>query len=559
MIPQITKALAKGFSASQIVNLLIRKFPNQKDAIQKSLAAGFTADQILRFFSRNSNQKLEQPKNDEISTSYSKMRDTDISRRGQNENTGLAALAVPFSAQAGLSALSSMNSPNTAMAMQHAMPSNPAALLTGTPQKLLPTPTLNNPPPNTNPVNPSPITPPIVPGANLTQNQTPIPQEINAAPNSSSMPSKPASPSILQEMGLEKQVQNMLAGNVLPEDIASVLESHLLTPGQKKWLKEQTDEPLGSIIEKFSQNQPQISENSPETNEVKAAEPIEKTDIPLDIDAKSAQSAAEREDEVSFEDALHMWRDDLINKKILPSKNKTDVMRRNKNGEITYAIKSEYRNKDEAKKEIDYLEKAYEKNMPDYVKEQISDIKKLIDEDEKIQKNQTVAAPQGIGEVKEIRNGKALVEIDGKKHVVDEEDLEAESPEIIEEVQKILKIPEVDKSSIVSLFTFDPDERKMYIQFHNGETYKYLDVEPEKVMNIANKMGIPVTKGKNIFGAWSPQDKKSLGATLIKEIINDPKYKKPKKGQPANPNYVQLETLYDYWEKLRKKPKQKRF
>ena len=39
-------------------------------------------------------------------------------------------------------------------------------------------------------------------------------------------------------------------------------------------------------------------------------------------------------------------------------------------------------------------------------------------------------------------------------------------------------------------------------------------------------MGIPITQGKNIFGAWSPEDKKSLGATLIKEIINDPKYKK---------------------------------
>lgn len=184
-------------------------------------------------------------------------------------------------------------------------------------------------------------------------------------------------------------------------------------------------------------------------------------------------------------------------------------------------------------------------------------VEKPIQEAKPIKKADTVATPQGIGEIKEIRNGKAIVEVDGKLHKVDEDELETEPKDVIEEVQQLLKIPEVDRSSIVSLFTFDPEERKMYIQFHTGDTYKYLDVDPEKVMKIANKMGIPVTKGKNIFGAWSPEDKKSLGATLIKEIINDPKYKKSKKGEEPNKNYVQLETLYDYWQGLRKKPKKK--
>lgn len=174
-----------------------------------------------------------------------------------------------------------------------------------------------------------------------------------------------------------------------------------------------------------------------------------------------------------------------------------------------------------------------------------------------ITKGSVAISPQGVGEVKEIRNGKAIIDIDGKKHQVDEEELEQEPEDVVQTVQELLKIPEVDKSSIVSLFTYDPDESKMYIQFHNGETYKYLDVDPEKVFKVANKMGIPVTEGKNIFGAWSPDDKKSLGAALIKEIISDPKYKKSRKGEKENPNYVKLETLYDYWEKLRKKPKRR--
>ena len=76
-------------------------------------------------------------------------------------------------------------------------------------------------------------------------------------------------------------------------------------------------------------------------------------------------------------------------------------------------------------------------------------------------------------------------------------------------------------------------------------------------MIITNKLHIPITEGKNIFGAWSPEDKESLGAALFQEIISDPLYKKPKKGEPPNPNYVKLDTMYDYWKKLRKQPKRK--
>jgi hypothetical protein len=207
-----------------------------------------------------------------------------------------------------------------------------------------------------------------------------------------------------------------------------------------------------------------------------------------------------------------------------------------------------------------------EQNLPkQQVSEQQEPVNPLDIEQEKIEtqeakpieKGSTVASPLGVGDVKEIRNGKALIEIDGKKHQVDAEDLESEPEDVIEIVQNLLEIPEVDKSSIVSLFTYDPDEKKMYIQFHNGEFYKYLDVDPEKVRQIAEKNGTPVTKGKNIFGAWSPDDQKSLGATLIKEIINDPKYRKAKKGEKENTNYVKLPTLFDYWQKLRKKPKKK--
>jgi len=175
-----------------------------------------------------------------------------------------------------------------------------------------------------------------------------------------------------------------------------------------------------------------------------------------------------------------------------------------------------------------------------------------------IKKGSMVIKPDGtVGEVKGEDKSGAIVESDGKASKVSMDELESEPEDVISITQDLLKIPEVDRSSVVSLFTYDPEEKDMFIQYHNGDTYRYLDVDPKKVFNVANKMGIPITEGKNIFGAWSPEDKKSIGATLIQEFLKDPKYAKPKKGAPSNPNYKKLETFYDYWEKLRKKPKRR--
>jgi hypothetical protein len=160
--------------------------------------------------------------------------------------------------------------------------------------------------------------------------------------------------------------------------------------------------------------------------------------------------------------------------------------------------------------------------------------------------------PFGAGEVVKETDKDSVVQVDNRLKKVPKQELELPSKEALMAVQDILQIPEIDRSSVVSLFTYDPTENKMYIQYHNGETYKYSDITPEEVEQIAAKNNIPITKGQNIYGAWSPEDKQSLGSALFKYVLSNPKYKKPKKGEEANPNYQKLETLYDYWKKLRK-------
>jgi hypothetical protein len=160
--------------------------------------------------------------------------------------------------------------------------------------------------------------------------------------------------------------------------------------------------------------------------------------------------------------------------------------------------------------------------------------------------------PFGAGEVVKETDKDSVIQVDNRLKKVPKQELELPSKEALMAVQDILQIPEIDRSSVVSLFTYDPTENKMYIQYHNGETYKYSDITPEEVEQIAAKNNIPITKGQNIYGAWSPEDKQSLGSALFKYVLSNPKYKKPKKGEEANPNYQKLETLYDYWKKLRK-------
>lgn len=158
------------------------------------------------------------------------------------------------------------------------------------------------------------------------------------------------------------------------------------------------------------------------------------------------------------------------------------------------------------------------------------------------------------GEIKDIKQKEALVQDGSKIHKVKVEDLEQPPEDIVETVQRLLEIPEVDRSSVISLVTYRPASKQMFVQYHNGETYVYEDIPQERVDEIANAMGVPVTSGKNIYGAWEQGKQDSRGAALIHGIIRDPKYSKENEGT----TWEKLGTAYDYWKKLRKTPKRKR-
>jgi hypothetical protein len=166
------------------------------------------------------------------------------------------------------------------------------------------------------------------------------------------------------------------------------------------------------------------------------------------------------------------------------------------------------------------------------------------------------------GELKDIRNKEALIDDNGKIKKVSVEDLRLPDEDVRETVSRLLEIPEIDRSSNIALWSYDPQDNELLVLYHNGSKYKYLHVPEEIQQEIKNAGIVPKTEGQNIYGAWSqdqvpefsPSEGKKIvsrGATLSKLIINHPLYKKSKKGEKPNPNYRKLEVGYDYYAKLR--------
>lgn len=173
----------------------------------------------------------------------------------------------------------------------------------------------------------------------------------------------------------------------------------------------------------------------------------------------------------------------------------------------------------------------------------------------KPQKGELVATSSGdVGEIKSERNGKALVDVNGKLHQANASELELPNEELIQAVENLLKLPEIEKSSIISSLIYRPSKKEMFVKYHNGHSYVYEDVDQEDIRPIAEAMGIPVTTGKNIYGAWEKGKQDSRGAALIHGIIRNLKYSKENEGK----TWEKLETPYDRYKKLYKQPKRKK-
>ena len=175
----------------------------------------------------------------------------------------------------------------------------------------------------------------------------------------------------------------------------------------------------------------------------------------------------------------------------------------------------------------------------------------------------TVASPHGVGEVKALRNGKAIVEIDGKKHQVDEDELEA-SPlpekELDELYDDLLKGIESetgeDVSRMVQWAGYNPETNTLQFLPHTGKLYKYSDISPEDAALLRDILSVRKTSGENFIGAWKAGSKSPIGAALSK-LIRKLQSERGGKGNEYEETHEPIYSAYEPAIQAKKKKKKK--
>lgn len=422
MYAQIAKAISSGFTSRQIIDHLLKKFPDQSSKIKDALAAGFTVDQVVTYLGGGkkalNRMSLPQETSTGVNTEFAKTQQKDINRSQMQNKYAMAA---------GSAAVGGLGAGMATKALSRALPTN----LLEYGQNTLQQPQ-SNPLTSQSPMGPGPTSPGVqvlgTPKPNAPPQQMPGTESI-PQPQSSAQPILPQrdikkSVDLIKNIGEEQRVKNLIDGGLPPKDIAGVLRK--LLGKDKLQALEASEGGLEAAIEDYAQSTQQQPQE---------LAPMESPSQELD----AGQPGIE---------------------------------------EITQEI---------APQELNLPEETIEPSKP-------------------IEKNQTVVTPHGIGEVKEIRNGKAVVEVDGKKHQVNEADLQPTTytdEDIADTYDKMMgMIPESERSGFISWAGYD-ENRKVLGYIPRGGNYEELsNITPEEAEIIKTGKGIARTSGKNTEGMW---------------------------------------------------------
>ena len=172
-----------------------------------------------------------------------------------------------------------------------------------------------------------------------------------------------------------------------------------------------------------------------------------------------------------------------------------------------------------------------------------------------------VGSKYGMGEVKAIRNGKAIVEVDGKKHQVDEDELiESPLPEkdladlYTDLIGGIEKTTGQQVSRNVEYAGYDPNFNELVYKPHGSDkVYVYDDISPEDAKQLTSFINQRKSSGGNYIGAWEKGTESPIGAgmyQLIKKLQSE-------RGGKGNEYRNRFETIYDALEPAKQAAKKK--
>jgi hypothetical protein len=160
--------------------------------------------------------------------------------------------------------------------------------------------------------------------------------------------------------------------------------------------------------------------------------------------------------------------------------------------------------------------------QPEPVQDQQPEVEQEEVPEQKLEKGHLVATPNGeIGEVKSMRNGKALIDEDGKLHQAEEKDL-ISSPlpkkELADLYQDLLTGIEEETGEEVSrnvnIAAYNPETNKLLYQPHAGGIYIYANIPEEDKDLLTKFLTTRKTTGSSFMGAWGEGTKSPIGAAM---------------------------------------------
>lgn len=242
----LTQAISQGFSAEQVIEYLLRKFPKYAKDIQKALGHGYSADQVLKYLTKG--RKGVNEFEGEL-TEHEKTRKSDTEKqRSLERNIGKGALALGGAALGayGLARGGQSILPEVLPAIQGVMNPKQDVEIDLTPRIAHQPKQLEQQPPNQliqQAISPEPSVPPQVPPQ---FSQTPIqPQasQINYG-------------QILDQLGVKGIVDGLRENN--PPELVSKVIKYRLPKSQLQELESKLQAPIDQIIQNYIASAPPL-------------------------------------------------------------------------------------------------------------------------------------------------------------------------------------------------------------------------------------------------------------------------------------------------------------
>jgi len=507
MTSVLASAFAQGFTADQVIQYLVRHSPQYARQIASATGVGYTPKQILQYITKNN------PKERAAATEYEEIRNKDQQNR-TNANKAviggaLAATAVPIAASAGSAALSRalpQTMRNQAPQIANAMGSD-----------------------GLNPNTSSAPTAPIMPQAS--SNQIPSQQP----------PIDLGNANIQQPVDIEQPKQN----SSIVDKLYSGFEK-----GRDKGFDFESDAFL------------KVAKRMKSTGEIRSKEDFEKffnlfdakknegKDLPtalkeasIEFDTQKlspTEQPKEDDDKLGFKGAFDTLKGDTISNKLYEG-----ILKSLQEGKDTFAGVKEpllqaakpafdagqIKSVDDLKRFQEFYakttsNKSQEQPSMEPPSAQLDEAKEI--ERPKIEKNSVVSSPDGVGEVREIRGDKALVEIDGKLKKVNVGDLEPPlytDDDIADAYDRLMAIiPEKERSGFISWAGYDENTNELGFIPRGGKYEVITDISPEEAKMIKEGTGTARTNGEVREGLWVAGGETRGG--VISQIIHDRRRKK---------------------------------